>query len=179
MSKDKPEDSRNSIYFHAPVYGPVHAGSGDINLERLNYGVDEGSLDRLRAELLQNIDAASAQLAASILQSLNKDRLWDLKRIYDAIASQNLATQELNEFIFELRTAVEGAKPQPISLISRQNTEKVTEIIDTPSLSASHKFKLSIPIIPYLLSYETELGVDSKMKLEQIWDRLLKTLHIR
>jgi len=51
--------------------------------------------------------------------------------------------------------------------------ENLSDVVDAPKLDASHKLKITIPIIPFILSYEGEMGLKSGMNLESAWQRLL------
>ena len=44
----------------------------------------------------------------------------------------------------------------------------------SPDVSAGGKLKLSVPIIPKLLTYETELSISVKESLKKIWKRFSK-----
>jgi len=181
MSKAKQEKSKNLTSFHGPVYGPVHTGEGDIQIEQLNYknNTDERFLAALRLELLQHMDVASDHMAKAILDQLSKERLLELNQIYAALEVQHIANQEMIEILSRLNSSIAETTPNKVFPNSTFNTEKITEIIDAPDLSVSHKLKLSIPIIPFLLDYEADIGVNSKMDLQMMWDWLTKKLQIQ
>ena len=50
--------------------------------------------------------------------------------------------------------------------------KSLSEVVDDPKLDVTHKLKVSIPIIPLILSYETEVGLKSGLNLKAAWLRL-------
>jgi len=50
--------------------------------------------------------------------------------------------------------------------------KNLSEMVDDPKLDVSHKLKVSIPIIPLILTYETEVGLKSGLNLKAAWQRL-------
>ena len=41
-----------------------------------------------------------------------------------------------------------------------------------PEIDAKHALKVSIPIIPFILAYEGELGLGTGIKLKEVWKNL-------
>jgi hypothetical protein len=53
-----------------------------------------------------------------------------------------------------------------------REVENLSAVVDDPKLDVSHKLKVSIPIIPLILSYETEVELKSGLNLKAAWQRL-------
>ncbi|OYD99559.1 hypothetical protein [Nostoc sp. 'Peltigera membranacea cyanobiont' 232] len=49
--------------------------------------------------------------------------------------------------------------------------EAIIEVLNHPTLDAKHALKVSIPIIPFILSYEGELGLGAGVKIREAWER--------
>jgi hypothetical protein len=47
-----------------------------------------------------------------------------------------------------------------------------SDVVDDPKLDVSHKLKVSIPIIPLILSYEGEIDLKSGLNLKKAWQKL-------
>jgi hypothetical protein len=50
--------------------------------------------------------------------------------------------------------------------------KNLSDVVDDPKLDVTHKLKVSIPIIPLILSYETEVELKSGLNLKAAWQRL-------
>lgn len=48
----------------------------------------------------------------------------------------------------------------------------MAELASAPGLDARHKLKVTIPIVPVLLSYEGELELNSRLDLAAVWQAL-------
>ena len=47
-----------------------------------------------------------------------------------------------------------------------------SDVVDDPKLDVGHKLKVSIPIIPLILSYEGEIDLKSGLNLKKAWQKL-------
>jgi len=50
--------------------------------------------------------------------------------------------------------------------------KSLSDVVEDPKLDVNHKLKVSIPIIPLILSYETEVELKSGLNLKAAWQRL-------
>ncbi len=174
MNKDSDKKIQNTTNIHGPVYGPVHTGSGDINIQNV---ADESSHATLHSELLQRMDTTNSDLI-ELLEQLSSERLLEIKQLYDVIETHHVTDQEIKDFLSQLRTLIISINNQKTPSDSTPDTHKIINLVDSPNLSASHKLKLSIPIIPYLLDYETEMEVSGKMDLKKMWSWLMNKLQL-
>ncbi len=158
-------------HFHSEVKGPVHTGSGDIHINQLTYGTDEQTLAQLRADLIGRMDATQYQVIAAIVNQLRAERVQELLVLLASLERVQLSQQDMVEWLAKLRpTLVEADKKGLLP------TPGTAEIVDAPELSAAHRLKLTLPIIPFLLSYEGEIQLGSRMDLEMAWEWLKKKL---
>ena len=52
----------------------------------------------------------------------------------------------------------------------------IDEVINYPTLDTKHSLKLTIPLIPFILTYEGELGTGAGIKLKETWQNLKSKL---
>lgn len=89
-----------------------------------------------------------------------RDEWSSLQNIMDT-----LETKQLPEVKADLEQLLEAAK---------EMLEELTTAIGDGSFEVKHKFITAIPIIPFLLSYETEFELSSGIRLSTMWQRLLE-----
>ena len=53
-----------------------------------------------------------------------------------------------------------------------ESARQVTELASAPGLDIKHKLKVTIPIVPVLLSYEGAFELGSRLNLEEAWRAL-------
>ena len=51
-----------------------------------------------------------------------------------------------------------------------RDIESLADVVDDLRLDVSHKLKVSLPIIPLILSYEGEVGIKSGVILKAAWE---------
>jgi hypothetical protein len=177
MTKKKQNEQHpNTTSFHGPVYGPVHTGNGSIHIEQLRYDTGTNSLSDLRTEVVTRFDATSYHTVNAIIERLSIERVQELGEVIKALEAQHLSQQEMMDLLTEIGQAILEAREHEILPGTGRDIVELTQAIDGPNLEAAHKLKLSIPIIPYLLDYETELGLNSKIDLEKAWNWLRSRL---
>ena len=49
------------------------------------------------------------------------------------------------------------------------SAQQVAELASAPGLDVKHKLKITLPIVPVLLSYEGEIELSSRLDLEEAW----------
>jgi hypothetical protein len=84
---------------------------------------------------------------------------------------------ELEETLVAVQHTLSEIQQQGIALpdstLTSEEVEHLSEVADAPKLDAKHKLKITVPIIPYLLSYEGEVELKSGLNLEAVWKRLV------
>ena len=174
--KKRGEKNHSTTSFQGSVYGPVHTGSGNIRVEQLSYGAEGDVSSDLRAQLVAHIDATSYRTVNTIIEQLGTRRVQELDKVIEALEEQRLSHQEMMNLLGKVRAAVLEAQQCKLLPGPEQDAARVVEMIDAPSLDVTHKLKLSLPIIPFLLDYEAEIGLSSGMDLEKAWNRLTDQL---
>lgn len=168
--KDKPHQHIKT-HFHGEVKGPVHTGSGDIRIDQLTYGADEQALAQLQADLIARLDAAQYQVVTVIVTRLRAAQVQELQVLLAGLEQIQLTQQETAHWLTTVRPALAEAGEKGVLPVSG-----ATDIVDAPGLGVAHKLKLTLPIIPFLLGYEGEVQLASRMNLEMAWEWMKKKL---
>ncbi|MEM7555022.1 MAG: hypothetical protein AAF378_13140 [Cyanobacteria bacterium P01_A01_bin.84] len=128
-------------------------------------------LDSLHQSLLVRYEKTEQKIIEAFIQKLNHSQLTTVQKIICAIDDNRLPEAQMLQIIENTEYAIAKLQQSGISLPSNQ--EQVTEIIKSPGLDTKHRLKISLPIIPILLSYEGELELGSGIDLKAVWQKLL------
>lgn len=147
----------------------------DAKLDDLLEGQEsmQDDLNDLRKTLLARFDASEQVIISAIVQRLDQNQLATVQSILDEIETHRVPENELQETLSALQQALLEIRQtglNDLQLMSEAND--LSEMVDDPKLDVTHKLKVSIPIIPLILSYETELGLKSGLNLKTAWQRL-------
>jgi hypothetical protein len=130
-------------------------------------------LSSMRKTTLERLDASERKVISSVIEKLDQNQLDTVKVIWDALEGNRIPDQEIRATLDALQSVLQEVKlnqsagPQII-----QETEEVLKVMEDPTLSTSHKLKLSIPLIPLILSYEGEVELKGGMNLTSALKRL-------
>ena len=147
----------------------------DAKLEDVlkNQKVMQDDLKNLRKTLLARFDASEQVIISTIVQRLDQNQLATVLSIQDEIETYSVPENELQETLSALQQAlleIRQTRLNDLQLVSE--AKSLSEMVDDPKLDVTHKLKVSIPIIPLILSYETEVGLKSGLNLKAAWQRL-------
>ena len=150
----------------------------DTKLDTLLVGQEtiQDNLINLRKAVLARFDANEQTIITTIVDRLDEEQLANTQAVLDSIATRQLADKELQGTLGAIRDTINEIRQQG-AFISDSNLnskiEKISDVVDSPKLDVSHKLKVTVPIIPLILSYEGELGLKSGINLESAWKKLL------
>lgn len=134
------------------------------------------NLVNLRQTVLVRFDVYEQTIIRTIIDRLDQEQLVYTQAVLDSISTQRLSEVELQETLNAVRE-VSNEILQHEKIISDPNLangiEQLSDLVDSPKLDASHKLKITLPIIPFFLSYEGFVELKSGMKLESAWNKLL------
>ena len=150
----------------------------DTKLDTLLLGQEtiQDNLINLRKAVLARFDANEQTIITTIVNRLDQEQLANTQAALDGIAARQLSNNELQETLGAIRDALNEISQKEIFLSDSHLTseiENISEVVDAIKLDVSHKLKVTVPIIPFILSYEGELGLKSGMNLESAWTKLL------
>jgi chromosome segregation ATPase len=133
------------------------------------------NIDQTRHRILLEIENTHRSLALSLLTALNEQEVRVVRSIMVEIDSNGLSQQEISEALNAIQTGYEELKAKSLTLVSQTaNAEEVKKLWGTPDINVVGKLKLSIPLIPAILSYESELSFSIKQSLKSFWERHFK-----
>ncbi|RCV63121.1 hypothetical protein C5S53_15360 [Methanophagales archaeon] len=127
----------------------------------------------LRKTLLARFDASEQAINTAIVQRLDQNQLEIVQSIVNEIEIHSVPENELQETLSALQQALLEIRQTGLNDLQLVTEAKsLSEVVDDPKLDVNHKLKVSIPIIPLILSYETEVELKSKLNLKAAWQRL-------
>ena len=135
----------------------------------------QGDLEDFRKTLLARFDDSEQAIISTVVQRLDQNQSATVQSILDEIETHRLPESELQETLSAVLQALSEIKQNETGYYdSRLVSEaaNLSEIVGDPKLDVNHKLKVSIPIIPLILSYETEVGLKSELNLKNAWQRL-------
>jgi len=149
----------------------------DAKLEDVlkNQKVMQDDFKNLRKTLLARFDASEQVIISTIVQRLDQNQLATVQSILGEIETHRVPGNELQETLNALQQALLEIRQTEIGLYDSQmmtEAKSLSEVVDDPKLDVNHKLKVSIPIIPLILSYETEVELKSGLNLKAAWQRL-------
>jgi len=154
--------------------GPI-----DIKLDTLLAGqiAIREDLSGLHQAVLARFDASEQTIIATVIERLDQGQLATVQTVLNAIEAGLVPIGELEETLVAVQHTLSEIEQQgialPDSILTSEEFEHLSEVVDAPKLDAKHKLKVTVPIIPYLLSYEGEVELKSGLDLEGAWKRLV------
>ena len=127
-----------------------------------------------RKTLLTRFDDSEQTIISTVVQRLDQNQLATVQSILDEIEVNRLPENELQETLNAVLQALSEIKENEAGYYDSQllrDAGNLLELVDDPKLDVNHKLKVSIPIIPLILSYETEVGLKSVLNLKAAWQR--------
>ena len=138
-----------------------------------NQKVMQDDLKDLRKTLLARFDASEQVIISAIVQRLDQNQLATVQSILDEIETHRVPENELQETLNALQqTLLEIRETEWYDSQLVSEAKRLSEMVDDPKLDVTHKLKVSVPIIPLILSYETEVELKSGVNLKTAWQRL-------
>ena len=99
----------------------------------------------------------------------------ELAGLLDALETRTFPADELGRHLAAIQMALAEISIRAEQIGDRQLVEsarQVTELASAPGLDIKHKLKVTIPIVPVLLSYEGAFELGSRLNLEAAWRAL-------
>lgn len=171
---------RESGELRAQVIGepPVAMQDIDAQLRQMDAKLDT-LLERvieLRQAVLARFDASEQAIISAVVERLDENQLATVQAVLDGIDSKRVPDNELQDTLAAVQEVVTEIQQKRITLTDpalASGVERMSEVVDAPKLDVQHKLKVTVPIIPFILSYEGELGLTSGVNLKAVWQRLV------
>ena len=125
---------------------------------------------RLKGKYEREIQRQRESLARN--QKEYDDSLQSLQQAIDTHPVPEPVMQETLDAVSQIFSEITTSESGRFD--SRLITEVAvaSDVVDDPKLDVGHKLKVSIPIIPLILSYEGEIDLKSGLNLKKAWQKL-------
>jgi len=124
-------------------------------------------------------DVFTPNAVQAILGALPQEQLETVQTVLDAIDQGRATDDEVLATLNAVRQALQEMQQKsvapPVPGVA-ESAKQLAEVVDAPGLDVKHRLKAVIPIIPLLLQYEAEIGLDSGVNLEAAWNKLVDKL---
>ncbi|MBW4490597.1 MAG: hypothetical protein KME12_22695 [Trichocoleus desertorum ATA4-8-CV12] len=121
----------------------------------------------LSQALMLHFSPQEQELLLPITQQLDKSELIEMKAFLEAVDTNQASEEEVQLILSETRQLLKELQKRNLALPT--NNEAVSEIINSPTIDAKHALKISIPVIPFILAYEGEIGLGTGINLKKAW----------
>lgn len=135
------------------------------------------AIDRVRYEISMKIEDSYRILALNLLSALNEQEVRVVGAIIDGIEKNQLSDMEMAEALKAIQTGYAELQAKSLPLgdtNASEEAKKLPQVWNSPDVNAAGKLKLSVPLIPTILSYETELSLSIKQSLSTLWKKYFR-----
>lgn len=125
--------------------------------------------------VLARFDLAEQRIVAPILARLDAQEATLVEEILAVLETTGVAADELDRHLTAIDATLAEVNARAAEIDDRQlvaSAQQVAELVSAPGLDAKHKLKVTIPIIPVLVSYEGEIELSSRLDLAAAWRAL-------
>jgi hypothetical protein len=127
------------------------------------------SQSTLSKVLMLHFSSREQAFLLPLIQQLDECESIDIQAFLEAVESNQISTEEAQLTLNETRYLLKEIQER--GLVLPEANESISELINTPMVDAKHALKISIPLIPFILAYEGELGLGTEINLKEIWKR--------
>ncbi|MGA9349328.1 MAG: AAA-like domain-containing protein [Anaerolineae bacterium] len=133
-------------------------------------------LTGLRQAILACFDAGEQKVIATVVEQLDQSQLATVQAMLDGVEAGHVPESQLQETLTAVQETLAEIKqrgaafPDPALI---DGATHLSEVVDAPKLDVKHKLKVTLPIVPSILSYEGEVELKSGLNLEATWQRLM------
>jgi hypothetical protein len=129
-----------------------------------------------RVDLAEGLERTAERISAEISASLDATAQGTVKAVLAGIelrASDDHGIQELLSSVEELIQAVKRIEAAvPTDLQSRVSVAEA--VIEATHLDVKHRLRVTIPIIPLVVSYMSELELKGGLSVSALWENIVK-----
>lgn len=126
--------------------------------------------------ILQRLDAQYRAIATNFLDKLDKQQLELIDLVLAASERQELAQWDAEKLISLVQESAMQIKRVRQNTPSGEEWEAMSAFLQQ-SIGWRQKVKSVIPIVPLVLSLESEVSVDIRQPLRRMWERITKRLN--
>lgn len=155
---------------------PANLQKTECQLQEIKSMLGELQLDLrgLHLDLIARFDAGERTIIATVINKLDQSQLATTKTIINAMDADRIQEGDLIEALSAVQKVLLEILKEP----GRHDAKMVNEVaslykaLDDPKLDLAHKLKLSVPIIPFILTYEGQVELKGGLNLNSVWQAL-------
>ncbi|RLT39302.1 MAG: hypothetical protein DWI57_10510 [Chloroflexi bacterium] len=146
---------------------PDQVAALEEQLRRLQAQMGQGFADVRAGQgaLSAQLENAIGTLHASLLARLDSQERRLTEEILAVLASGAVAADELDRHLAVIEEALGHA--QMADPAAQAVVRQAQELLGVPGLDALHRLKITLPLLPFFLSYEGELELGQQVNLEE------------
>jgi hypothetical protein len=127
----------------------------------------------LRHSILDRFEISEQKILSSVFERLDKDKLEIISSLLDAFKENRIPkdlTEEALKATKDLIAEMKSIQTQDPKIA--KCVDSWEEAINSPELGIENLIKVTIPIIPFLLTYEGSYKFQTGIKLDSTWNKL-------
>lgn len=137
--------------------------------------------EALRALLENRFADEQRNLARTLLAGLDQKQLALTRQLLNALDAGELDPEATSAAVV---AATQGAcetldRVPPAEATVAAAISSTAKVLEDPKVETKSKFKLTVPLIPLLLAYETEVGFSGAANLKAAWQGLISKVRPR
>lgn len=174
----------NQIYKGDNITTPQEVASIWNELQNLKKGQKEiigkqdetlTVIDQTRNALLEETTAVYQNTMRIFLLALNEQDIHIVQAVVEYIDQKQFTEVEMIEILKVIQKGYNELQDKTIIISTDdavlQQTQKLSEAWKSSEINTDEKLKLSIPIVPTILTYEAELSINVKETLRGFWEK--------
>lgn len=123
---------------------------------------------QLNQILLLHFDQQEQDILSPFVENLNESQLLQVNASLEAIDNDKISQNNIETVLLEVRDLLSQMTQKNLLLL--ESSQALLGIIDDPKLEAKHSLKVTIPLIPFILSYEGELALGTESNMKKLWE---------
>jgi len=178
------EGAMNVDMRHATIHLPAAAPSPatDARLDQVLAGQAElgAELDAFQAVVLSSLSGAEQRIVVAVLAGVDAQSRRHVEAIMLAVQDNHLAAADLQTLlaaVAAVHAEVRGHGAALADLSARLDLlavdEAVAAVVGPTDAEFKHRLVMTVPLVPFLLSYEGEVELKSRLGLDAAWQALL------
>jgi hypothetical protein len=142
----------------------------------------KGKMDAMNADLasfrvliLSRFDSSERAILSAIFERLDKDILEIVGAILDTVNNGSISQELTIETLDATKDLIAEIRAMRLKILDpnvARSLDSWEEAINSPELGIENMIKVTIPIIPFLLTYEGSYKFQTGMKLDSTWNKL-------
>lgn len=134
-------------------------------------------LDEVATSIISQFSQGEQRVVTVVLERLTEEQRQNTKAVLESLDNARVTDQQTQDILGAIHVIANAVQE---ALASAQTTGaspdaavvEAARILDDPKIEAKHKLKVLVPIIPLILSYEGELGLNVSGNVRAAVERL-------